>query len=87
MTRLSEEELVAILKQADRRVPIGSRIRHRKSGDEYSVMNIALREEDLVPLVIYSGVRSSARFCRPVSEIIERFTLVTAPVGMLDEWF
>lgn len=87
MKRLIEEELEELLTAADRKVPIGSTIKHRKSGDLYHVMNIALREHDLVPLIIYRREDTFVRFARSIHEILERFTLVSAPGGEVEAWF
>lgn len=85
--KLTEEELRAILTDADERVPIASRIKHRGNGHVYHVMSIALRELDLAPLISYRREDSSVTFSRPLPEVLERFTLVTAPGGKVRDWF
>lgn len=87
MKKLSEKELRKLLVSADRKIPVGSRIKHRESGGIYHVMSIALREVDLVPLISYRREDSAVSFSRPIGEIAKKFTLVTAPGGEVEEWF
>lgn len=56
---------------------------HTRSGGIYDVVDIVLREADLVPLVIYQqrlmrGARlkdeDHVKFARPLEEFLERFT-------------
>ena len=46
---------------------------HRKSGNEYVVTSVALREADLKPLVIYRKRNNNVKFARPLDEFLEKF--------------
>lgn len=85
MDKPTDQELVLRTLQAEREVGFTQHThlamynkpayRH-KNGSEYLVMMIALREEDLVPLVIYHGT-GGVIFARPLSEFLDgRFTRI-----------
>lgn len=59
-------------------VPIGTRWRHLKSGNDYMVTGHAIIEATLTPAVIYSRYGQTDRWCRPGSEFLDgRFENVT----------
>lgn len=45
--------------------------RHRKSRGVYEITGFAIREADLVPLVIYRDERSSITWARPAAEFFD----------------
>lgn len=47
--------------------------RHRKTGGRYHVVCVAVREADLVPLVVYQNSETLVTWARPVAEFVERF--------------
>lgn len=46
--------------------------RHHK-GNAYIIVCVAMREHDMVPLVVYGCVESGKNWCRPLSEFIKKF--------------
>ena len=76
---MTEGELAAIMEDALKRVPIGSRWQHVVSG-KYIVLGIEVREEDLSPSVSYR--RASYRVSPPtvwnrkLDVFLERFTRI-----------
>lgn len=51
----------------------GTRWQHRlKGGNIYKVRDAVLREEDLMPLVVYS-IWQGVRWARPLGEFLETF--------------
>ncbi|MBC7286133.1 MAG: hypothetical protein H5U12_32955 [Hoeflea sp.] len=77
MKRLTPDELVERMLDADRRIPLLSALRHGKSGDMYRVYAIALDEATLEPVVIYAPEnRPDIRFARPLCEVLAKFVLL-----------
>ena len=76
MDKLSDGELDRMYIRCYDRVPVGLRVRHKTSGETHMVVYIALREEDLMPLVVYrKTVASLAVWARPMDEFVEKFTM------------
>ena len=70
----SDEEIRLLNIVACSKVQIGGLYRHKKTGRVYSVALVALREEDLEPVVVYSHVTSDRNYwTRPLSMFLERF--------------
>ena len=41
---------------------------HNKTGRAYNLVCIVIREQDLVPCLVYRSVEDGARWCRPLRE-------------------
>ncbi len=75
--RLNKIELAARLENARQQTPVDSEWRH-VHGAEVIVMNHALEERELVPLVIYRHFNDTLAFARPIEEFLERFSMTAA---------
>ncbi|MCL1930016.1 DUF1653 domain-containing protein [Candidatus Saccharibacteria bacterium] len=73
MKKLSEQELVAILNESYKKVAMGARYRHVKTGSEYITHGIGLVESTLEPAVVYKSANNpSLYFIRPVDEFVDK---------------
>ncbi|MCK9567531.1 ATP-grasp domain-containing protein [Candidatus Pacearchaeota archaeon] len=80
MTKKEERELTAIIQDAwkllerpgcdSQQIPD---YLHIKSGNEYEITSVALRESDLMPLVIYRRKGHTVQFARSIYEFLEKF--------------
>lgn len=73
---LSDETLAALLEQARRQIGLTKnilcRFRHAATGKRYVVVGVALREDDLTPMVVYRPVANeNLRWTRPLSEFFD----------------
>jgi hypothetical protein len=80
MDKLSEQELAAIIDRgwsSLQRSPsdLFPVWRHIKSGADYTIEGLVLRESDLELLVIYRK-NNLIKFARPLQEFLERFEAV-----------
>lgn len=74
--RKTEDELREIISRASKTLNAanGSSVwKHRKSGVGYRIRTLTLREEDLVPLVMYARLGSVVSFVRPVDDFLNSF--------------
>jgi len=76
-TRLTEDQLVALLKSSPTKGLVGCTFTHVKSGKEYALGFSHLNESDLTVHVTYSPIGNMALiFSRPAAEFMDgRFTL------------
>jgi hypothetical protein len=80
MEKLSEQELAAIIDRGWSSFPsdFWPVWRHIKSGNDYTIEELVLRESDLELLVIYRkphrlGGTPIIKFARPLQEFLEKF--------------
>jgi hypothetical protein len=79
----SLEELEAVVEEAHRRLQRTGKTapfyRHRKSGVEYVLDRVILRERDFKPLVVYrqrNKLLHLVFFARPLDEFLKKFDIV-----------
>lgn len=68
--RLTVDELWRLLADCPR---VGSRWRHKKTGNLYRVTGRAIGEAVLTPLVLYQSYASELPWARPLEEWREKF--------------
>jgi hypothetical protein len=81
MKKLSDQELLdiincgwsSLLRSPSDLFPVW---RHIKSGADYIIEGLVLRESDLELLVIYRKVSNLIKFARPLQEFLEKFDAV-----------
>lgn len=82
--RLGPDELLVLHRAACRKLHHEGEIwkfwAHVTSGDRYVVMDVALREEDLMPVVVYA--RGPINWTRPLETFLGRFERVRR----VDRW-
>lgn len=55
---------------------------HRKTGNRYRIVELAIREEDLCPVVVYKSVDGHGTWVRPVAQFFDgRFIDTRIKVG------
>jgi hypothetical protein len=77
-----EARLRAAQQRLDQRFPDGRVVRHIKSGGLYAIADVALVEEDLSLVVVYTVFDGAVAFTRPLEAFLEKFRPLEPDEGL-----